>query len=145
MRTIIVDIDGTLADLSARRVYVATQPKNWPAFEAGIPFDLPHQHVIDTVNTLAAAGWTVLLCSGRGEQSRAVTETWLEKYNVSYKKLYMRPEGDNRRDDIVKSELLDKIEAEGYKISYAVDDRDQVVAMWRDRGIPCFQVAPGDF
>jgi hypothetical protein len=25
------------------------------------------------------------------------------------------------------------------------DDRDKVVKMWRDNGIICFQVAPGDF
>jgi len=25
------------------------------------------------------------------------------------------------------------------------DDRDQVVEMWRANGIPCFQVAPGNF
>jgi hypothetical protein len=25
------------------------------------------------------------------------------------------------------------------------DDRDKVVAMWRSMGVPCFQVAPGDF
>ena len=27
----------------------------------------------------------------------------------------------------------------------AFDDRDRVVAMWREEGVPCFQVAPGDF
>jgi hypothetical protein len=25
------------------------------------------------------------------------------------------------------------------------DDRDKVVKMWRENGINCFQVAPGDF
>jgi hypothetical protein len=25
------------------------------------------------------------------------------------------------------------------------DDRDKVVKMWRDEGVACFQVAPGEF
>jgi hydroxymethylpyrimidine pyrophosphatase-like HAD family hydrolase len=145
VRDIIVDLDGTVADCSHRQHYVNTKPSNWQAFEAGIPHDAPHQHVIDLVNTLYKAGWTIILCSGRGEQSRRDTESWLSRHGVNYHRLYMRAAGDYRRDDIVKMELLDQILAEGYNPSFALDDRDQVVVAWRSRGIPCFQVAPGDF
>ena len=145
MRDIIVDLDGTVADLTHRRHYLSSNPKNWKAFEAGIPHDLPHQHVIDVVNTLYDAGWNILLCSGRGEQSRKDSVTQLEGFGLKYHRLYMRAHNDFRRDDIVKSELLDQIIADGFNPSFALDDRDQVVTMWRNRGIPCFQVAPGDF
>ncbi len=47
--------------------------------------------------------------------------------------------------DIVKAELLDQIVADGFSPVMAFDDRNQVVEMWRARGIPCAQVAPGDF
>lgn len=144
-RTIIVDIDGTVADLEHRRHYLASSPKNWQAFEAGIPFDKPHQHVIDLVNTLYSVDWTILMCSGRGEQSRGHTESWLSLMPVSYHKLYMRAKNDFRPDNIVKSELLDQILAEGYTPSFVLDDRNSVCEMWRSRNIPCFQVAPGDF
>jgi hypothetical protein len=145
MRDIIVDLDGTVADCSHRQHYVQSKPSNWKAFEAGIPHDTPHQHVIDLVNALYAAGWRVVLCSGRGEQSRDHSVTWLEKHDVNYHALYMRARNDSRRDDIVKMELLDQIIADGYNPSFVLDDRDQVVVAWRARGIPCFQVAPGDF
>jgi len=145
MRDIIVDIDGTIADLQHRRVYINSKPKNYAAFERGIPHDLPHQHVIDVVNALYDAGWRIVLCSGRGEQSRGVTEEWLVKHGVKYHVLFMRAKGDYRADNIVKMELLDKILEAGYNPSFAFDDRDQVVVAWRDRGVPCFQVAPGDF
>lgn len=145
MRDIIVDIDGTVADLSHRRDYISTSPKNWAAFEAGIPFDTPHQHVIDVVNILYDAGWRIVMCSGRGKHKRSVTLEWLEKYGVKFHALYMRGLNDYRRDDIVKSEILDKLISEGYNISFCIDDRNQVVDMFRSRGIPVFQVAPGDF
>jgi hypothetical protein len=57
----------------------------------------------------------------------------------------MRRRGDKRADFIVKGELLDKIIADGWQPIMAFDDRNQVVQMWRARGIPCAQVAEGDF
>ena len=139
------DIDGTIADLTHRRVYVATRPKNWKAFEQGIPDDPPIQHIIDTVKSFFDMGWTILMCSGRGSQQREATITWLVNHMVPYHALYMRAEKDYRADDIVKGELLDQILEDGYKPTLVLDDRNRVVEMWRSRGIPCVQVAPGDF
>jgi hypothetical protein len=56
----------------------------------------------------------------------------------------MRAEGDTRRDSVVKRELLDRI-GEFYDVQAAIDDRQQVVDMWRAAGLLCLQVAPGDF
>jgi hypothetical protein len=66
----------------------------------------------------------------------------------------MRAEGDHREDNIVKSELLDKLlKYEGFpnefppsvKISGVFEDRQQVVDMYRARGLRVFQVAKGNF
>jgi hypothetical protein len=35
--------------------------------------------------------------------------------------------------------------ADGYEPIMVFDDRNQVVKMWRERGIVCAQVAEGDF
>ena len=51
----------------------------------------------------------------------------------------------HRADDILKIELLDQIRADGFSPIMAFDDRDRVVAAWRAAGVPCAQVAPGDF
>lgn len=157
------DIDGTVADLSHRRVYLQSQPKNYPAFEKGIPLDAPIQHIIDAVRKLYDAGWTVVMCSGRSENTRATTEAWLEKHGVPYHALYMRkafevdadgnvviarsgnPKPDHRRDNIVKYELLQEARSHGYDPDIVFDDRDQVVEMWRANGIAVVQVAEGDF
>jgi len=143
--TLFCDIDGTVADIEHRRKYVQKGSKNWPAFERAMVHDTPVEHVIGAVVRLYAYGWTVVMMSGRGEQSREVTEEWLGNFNVPYHALYMRAKGDYRRDDIVKSELLAQAQADGYDPDVVFDDRDQVVAMWRERDIPCVQVAEGDF
>jgi hypothetical protein len=57
----------------------------------------------------------------------------------------MRPEKDRRDDDIIKFELLHKLREDGWDPVMAFDDRDRIVRMWRANGIPCLQVAEGDF
>lgn len=57
----------------------------------------------------------------------------------------MRPEGDKRKDSIVKAELFDKHIKDNYAVDFVLDDRNQVVKMWRDMGLKCLQVAPGEF
>lgn len=41
-KTIVFDIDGTLADLSHRRHHVESRPKNWDAFFEDISEDKPN-------------------------------------------------------------------------------------------------------
>jgi hypothetical protein len=55
----------------------------------------------------------------------------------------MRKIGDFRPDEVLKKEWLDEVGPENIKMIF--DDRDKVVKMWRDNGITCLQVAPGNF
>jgi len=62
----------------------------------------------------------------------------------------MRPTGGNFKfmaDDKLKKMWLDDLFPGDKKdrILCVFDDRQKVVDMWRDNGIDCFQVAPGDF
>lgn len=142
---LVCDIDGTVADLTHRRVYITTKPKNWPAFERSMHLDAPIWPIIRAVAILFDQGWTIVMASGRGAQNKAVTEKWLADNGVSYHALYMRAEKDYRQDYIVKGELLEQMRQDGYDPTVVFDDRNQVVDMWRANGIPCVQVAHGDF
>jgi hypothetical protein len=64
---------------------------------------------------------------------------------VPYDALFMRPAGDSRKDSIVKRELFDRHVAGRWAVRGVIDDRRQVVEMWRAMGLMCAQVAPGDF
>lgn len=143
--TVIVDIDGTLADISHRRHFVETKPKNWAAFEKLAHLDPVHEHIAEVVRMMYDYGWTVLIVSGRGEQQRTTTIDWLWSNQISHHGVYMRAKLDYRADDIVKSEILDMILASGRTPTLVLDDRDRVVKMWRDRGLKVIQVAEGDF
>ena len=103
---------------------------------------IPGHEIVGIVEALSE-WYDIVYCSGRSEDARAATEQWLRTYDLSGP-LYMRAEGDIRRDSVVKRELLDRI-GEFYDVQAAIDDRQQVVDMWRAAGLLCLQVAPGDF
>lgn len=144
-RCYLFDIDGTVANLDHRMPYIARKPKDWRKFFASVDRDLPILHIVELARDLAEAGVPVIYVSGRSDECRADTLAWLSTHDLPAGPLYMRRAGDRRPDYIVKADLLDQILGDGFVPSMAFDDRDQVVAMWRHRGVPCAQVAPGNF
>lgn len=134
-KTVIVDIDGTLALMNNR------SPFDYMA--AGK--DFPNVDLFRLIETLAKDSKIILL-SGREETSREVTENWLKKYGFpKWEMLLMRAEKDYRPDDVIKKELFDTHIKDKYYIMAVFDDRDKVVKMWRDMGLLCLQVYYGDF
>jgi predicted ATPase len=143
---IVFDIDGTLADVTHRRQFVATRPKNWSAWNAGMSRDPVHEDIRWILMKLRRVpGSKTILCSGRGEEHRAVTEQWLSDNQIPFDDLYMRKAGDHRQDYIVKVELLKQIREEHGEPYMWFDDRQQVVDAIRAEGVRVLQVAPGDF
>lgn len=131
---IIVDIDGTLANCSHRLHHLP----NWDAFFGAMADDQPIWPVIELACVYYTEGWPVILCSGRPEKYRKVTEAWLSTYDVMYSVLYMRPDGDHRPDTQVKRDILNQIRKEDiYNPVLAIDDRPSIVQMWREEGLIC--------
>jgi len=141
----IFDIDGTLTNPSHRLHFVTQKPKNWRAFEAACEQDAPHLDVIEIAQELHHAGYGLIYCSGRTESVRDVTLRWLSVHSVPTGPLYMRRNGDFRKDYIVKRELYETHIQGRVKVLGVFDDRNQVVSIWRELGLRCYQVQPGDF
>lgn len=133
---IIVDIDGTMALRGERDPYDMTR----------VLEDRPNIAVIEAVYALHCQGYAIIYTSGRHEDARADTVAWLERHaRFGYDKLLMRKE-KSTPDDIMKLIMYEIMIAPYYDILCVFDDRDKVVKMWRETaGLPCFQVAPGNF
>lgn len=145
-QTIIFDVDGTIADVEHRRHFVNGGNKDWDAFRNATVDDTPVQWVCDIAKRFIAQGDNVAFFSARNESEREVTEKQISEWiGDNHQGLFLRPNGDFRRDDEFKSELADKFEELGGKIDLVFDDRNQVVEMWRNRGTLVVQVAEGDF
>ena len=60
--------------------------------------------------------------------------------------LRMRKQGDYTPDEVLKKQWFDELSThDRMRLMCVFDDRDKVVKMWRDEGVACFQVAPGEF
>lgn len=146
MKTILFDIDGTLADIEHRRGFLLGDPPDWRAFNAAMGDDTPNLPVVSLYKSLwATQSFEIILVSGRNEKYRKITEQWLVWNEIPFGRLLMRMDNDNRADYLIKKEILNQLISEGKNIEFAVDDRQQVVDMWRENGITCFQCDKGDF
>ncbi|SET52002.1 phosphatase domain-containing protein [Nonomuraea wenchangensis] len=135
-KAVLVDIDGTAALMGDRS----------PFDETRVGDDRPNLPVIAVIRALHAAGNRVVFMSGRSDACRAATEEWLTAHvGLAYDALHMREAGDHRKDSIVKAELFDAHVRDVYDVSCVLDDRRQVVEMWRAMGLTVLQVADGDF
>lgn len=136
--SILVDIDGTIADNSHRQHFVAGVEKDWPRFFAAMRDDQVIYPVANMVNNLFRTN-SIILCTGRPAEYRVATISWLHRNLIPFTELYMRKSGDHRPDHLVKRELYDQILADGYNPKIVIDDRTSVVKMWRELGLVCLQ------
>lgn len=146
MKAVIIDLDGTLCDVSHRVHFVKSAVPDWQGFFDACIDDTPNAAVVALVNMAMLAHYAILYVSGRPATHRAQTEAWLAQYGLDYhQRLLMRPTGDYRPDQVVKRELYEQHIAGHYEVLFTVDDRKQVVQMWRELGLTCLQCAEGDF
>ena len=152
MKSIIFDLDGTLALIDDRRT-LSTKDNgkiDWDIFfdPNNINLDKPNQPVIKVAQMFKDSGFRIVILSGRLKTTKDVTKKWLENFNVPFDVLKMRP--DNKQfkfmsDDDLKQGLLDTLFTNKEDVFAVFDDRNKVVDMWRSNGLNVFQVAEGDF
>ena len=149
MTCYLFDIDGTIADNSHRQHLVQGETRDWKTYNSLMHLDKPHSHIVVLMWHLYGNGNEdgnkLICCTGRGEPDRQVTHDWLNLWKVPFHGLYMRADKDYRDDAIIKLEMLQRIRSDGFEPLMAFDDRDKVVKMWRENGVPCAQVAEGNF
>jgi hypothetical protein len=131
---VLVDFDGTLC--------WRAEGGRGPYDETRVFEDLVCWPVLRTVCALAVAGVAPVFMSGRREASRADSERWLQQHvPVKGLGLFMRADGDLRPDWQVKYDLFTEHVAPHFRVFAVLDDRQQVVDMWRAIGLTVFQVA----
>ena len=148
-KIVIFDLDGTLADITARRT-LSTKDNNkmdWGVFQdpKNIDLDVPNQKVVDMLDMIDNTDkYQIWILSGRSDVTKDVTINWLSNHGINYDHLIMRDQ-DNlyMPDNDLKQSWLNDIGVDN--VAMVFDDRNQVVDMWRANGLTTFQVADGDF
>jgi len=145
-KAIIVDIDGTLALLGDRSPYDTKHVGLYP----------PNQPIIDLVKLLqfSIQNAATFIITGREKLEfenwnvasvEKQTRYWLWTHNIRFNHLYMRELGDHRKDFVIKKEIYDQKIKQNYNVLYVIEDRRQVIDMWRSEGLTVLDVAGNDF
>lgn len=126
-KAVLVDIDGTIADMKGIR----------GAFEWDkVKFDRPRQLIIRMVQALSNSGHEIIFMSGRDCCCYNDTLEWIHThYGHDFAHLYMREEGDSRKDTVVKKEMFKMYIQDQYNVVMCIDDRPCVVRMYQALGI----------
>ena len=166
-KTVIFDLDGTLANIDVRRDR-SVKPNgklDWDIFaspDSILNWDEPNHPVIKMAQMFHNDGFRIVIFSGRNDRGFFATKDWLKIHNVPFDLLVMRPDKFKDKswpiadgnpatpdmrfmpDEILKKAMLDTF-VDINDVFLVVDDRQKVVDMRRSNGLTCMQVAPGDF
>lgn len=145
----IFDIDGTIANLKHRLHHIlplGDEPLNWDKFHQECIHDIPIRDVIRILNFLAPYH-KIKFFTGRNEVIREQTHAWIAKHtHIKDPDITMRPNKDRCQDYALKHRFyMDLSKEDRHAIVSVFEDRNQVVNMWRELGLTCFQVAHGDY
>lgn len=144
---IVFDLDDTLACTDHRQHILEqefdTESEKWNAFFDQCYLDKPvpamillFMHLVQTL------GIRVEIWTGRSDRVAKDTTDWLNKHTkVKNYSLRMRKEGDFRPDTEIKAEMI----KQHGRPDIVFDDRNKMVAWWREQGITCCQVKESDF
>ena len=142
---IIIDLDGTLADVSHRVHHVEKEVKDKKAFNQLMGKDSLNHWCYELMEAMRARGYKIIFITGRPEKYWDDTTAWLDRNKISYDELYMRPRTAKGTDDLVKKNIYENSIRNRIDIAFIVEDRLSVVRMWREIGLVCLQCDWGDF
>jgi len=150
-QAIVSDLDGTLCNIDHRMNLlkgtsdsVSNQKKNWKGFFENIPNDTPNKWCQEILWKFQDSV-PIILCSGRPDDHRKITEKWLNDNMIDYNHLFMRRRGDFRKDDLVKEIIYEFEIKPRYDILFWVDDRKQVVEKIRSHGVTVLACHEGNY
>ena len=151
IKLVVCDIDGTISDHTPRMHLAASG--DWDSYHEAMADDKPNGAVVDFLRMLGPQCHLVFL-TGRPDEYRPQTSKWLDDQFIfafdDYDALIMREKGDFGSDVDLKPEALSKwLDESGEDIKprevLILEDRDKMVARWRDLGYNCWQVNEGAF
>lgn len=149
LNAVVSDIDNTLSDSNHRQAILDNNggKKNWKGFFDAMNKDPVNEWCKDILESMREKN-IIVLCSGRPDSYRNVTEKWLKDNNIHYDNLFMRHRSDSRPDTVIKEIILDfEIKTRFKNIKFWLDDRKCVIDKIRDRNVLVLDCAgpKGDF
>jgi len=143
----IVDMDGTLVDVSSVRHHIVGKPrgeKDFDAFHRESYLCPAIPQALDFCRKHHEAGHVIVVVTARAAQHYMVSKMWLVRHMVTPYDgpIMLRQQGDLRSDDVIKRKTFAYLSRQ-YNVVAAIDDRPEIVDLWRELQIPEVEVVPG--
>lgn len=140
---VIVDIDNTLC-FNNKRYELATNKSGRVDWDILYDFtnvlsDEPNWQIIENVRKYKSRNFKIVIFTSRPESIRVPTEQWLHKYEIPYDILYMRSLEDMKISHVELKHKMYRTFIDD-KVFCAFDDRQDIVELWLNLGIPTFKV-----
>lgn len=142
----IFDLDGTLSDGKHRLHLLPTKDlhltESWYEFNLAAKDDAPIRDTLNVMEAMYGAGYCVIILTGRSDAVYDETVKWLADNGATYDWLIMRRDSDNRKDTVIKEEVLRAIGLD--RIVACWDDSPNVIKHMRGLGLTVYQVIEYD-
>lgn len=139
---VVVDIDGVLSDAASRQHYLEAPRPDWRGFFDACGDDA----VIDEIRVLLELldpALAVVLLTARPERVHPLTEAWLQRYEIRWDLLIMRPWGDYEASRDFKQLTVGDLRRFGFDLRLAFEDDLRNVEMFHAAGVPCVYIHSG--
>ena len=117
---VICDIDYTLSIPTDRDTYDFMNSLK----------DKINPFIYNIISSIDTSTTSLLIVTGREEKFKAITKEFLIKNNITYHTLFMRKNGDNRSNEIIKKEIFINLIKPKWNILYTLDDNIATVKMY---------------
>jgi hypothetical protein len=140
----VFDLDGVLSDAAGRQHFLdgSIGKKDWKAFFAASADD-PLIEDIHSLLSLLDASLTIVLLTARPTTVHDETVAWLDRYQVRWDLLVMRPERHYQPAVDFKGAMVTALRDAGLDLLIAFEDDRRNVAMFREAGVPCVYIHSG--
>lgn len=140
--SVVFDMDGVLSNAANRQHYLTQREPDWVGFfEACGDDELIEgtSHLMDVIDPSVV----VVLMTARPLSVQPQTLAWLDRYNLSWDLLVMRPGSDYVQSRVFKRTGIYELREYGFDIQLTLEDDPRNVEMFREEGVPTLYIHSG--
>ena len=139
----VFDLDGVLSDAAGRQHFLmGTGRKDWKSFFDHVGSD-PLVEEVNRLLELLDERLAIVLLSARPARVRPATMAWLERHDIRWDLLVMRPDGAQDSALDFKRTVVELLQRVGFDLRIAFEDDRRNVEMFRAAGVPCVYIHSG--
>lgn len=139
---VVFDMDGVISDAAGRQHLLEGPRRDWDAFFAACGDDA----LIDEVAVLLHAlddDLQVVLLTARPATVQPQTLGWLDRFDLRWDLLIMRPGGSYAASRAFKQASVEELRSFGFDLRLAFEDDRRNVEMFHAEGVPCIYIHSG--